>query len=403
MSTTGLLDATGLLDITTGLLDATSRVALVIGIALVVDALIGDPVFNWHPVRLLGRLAEAMEGFTRRLSSLPVPTDGAEMQCCMPAAGSEPVHGPATFPASRLEPKAVAAGALAWTLTFGLSAGLALAASWLTRMINPVFGLAIDGAIVWASIAPGDLATHALRVKRALERDRRELGVAEGETSAYPGSPGQVEPLQGRVAVAMIVGRDVSRLDETGIARACVESVAESSIDGVAAPLFWAAMLGPWAALAYRCVNTMDSMFGHRNPRYFSFGLVPARADDLANWLPARLSSFLACLAAPTAGGSISGAFSSFFRYRNSHASPNAGHPEAAYAGAFGLRLGGPVRYSEGLADKPWMNPFGRDAGIVDIHRAVRLMHIQTLVSAIAFLACRFALVLLLTTIKTGV
>ena len=201
----------------------------------------------------------------------------------------------------------------------------------------------------------------------------------------------------------MIVGRDVSVLDETGVARACIESVAESSIDGAAAPVFWAALLGPWAALAYRCVNTMDSMFGHRNARYFSFGLVAARADDLANWLPARLSSVMACLAAPLAGGSSRRAFSVFSRYRLSHASPNAGHPEAAYAGAFCLRLGGPVRYPEGLADKPWINPAGRNASGADIHQAVMLMYLQTMLSAIAFLACRFALGLLMESIRQGI
>jgi adenosylcobinamide-phosphate synthase len=200
----------------------------------------------------------------------------------------------------------------------------------------------------------------------------------------------------------MIVGRDVSVLDETGVARACIESVAESSIDGVAAPIFWAALLGPWAAFAYRSVNTMDSMFGHRNARYFSFGLVAARADDAANWLPARLSSLLACLVAPSAGGTIRGACTSFFHYRRSHASPNAGHPESAYAGAFGLRLGGPVSYPEGLTVKPWMNPGGRDAAIGDIKKAVRLMYVQTFASSMAFLACRYALVMLFEYIQTA-
>jgi adenosylcobinamide-phosphate synthase len=299
-------------------------------------------------------------------------------------------------------------------LTAGLTAGLAFAVSWLAGMINPVLSLTVDAAIIWASIAPGDLAAHALRVKRALERDQRELAATMKEMADNPTLDETTDPvpatapvhasdpIHGRKAVAMIVGRDVSVLDEAGVARACIESVAESSIDGAAAPLFWAALLGPWAALAYRSVNTMDSMFGHKNARYFSFGLVAARADDLANWLPARISSTLACLAAPIAKGSIRGAFASFFRYRLSHASPNAGHPEATYAGAFGLRLGGPVRYPEGLADKPWMNPGGRDAGVEDIHRAVQLMYMQTLVSAIAFLACRFNLLLLLKSIGTG-
>jgi adenosylcobinamide-phosphate synthase len=358
-----------LFDGSSWLLDGTIHTALAIGLALLLDALIGDPVITWHPVRLIGRLAEAMEGFSRRLSGCPSPADTT--------TGLD--HAPAT--GTRVEPGPVTAGTLAWVLTSGLTAGLALTVSWLAGMVHPVFGLAIDVLIIWASVAPGDLAAHALRVKRALERDRLEHTdiIRQG-------------PVHGRAAVAMIVGRDVSVLDEAGVARACIESVAESSIDGSAAPIFWAALLGPWAALAYRSVNTMDSMFGHRNARYYSFGLVAARADDVANWLPARLSSILACLVSPVAGGSIRGACASFFRYRLSHASPNAGHPEAAYAGAFGLRLGGPVRYPEGVAVKPWMNPDGIDAAIEDIRKAVRLMYVQTLVSAMAFLACRFAL-----------
>jgi len=358
------------------LLNGTIRTALVIGLALMVDALIGDPVFNWHPVRLIGRLAAVMEGFSGRLAGKPAPIAESGGPGDGPLqAGSEQAPPKGTI----LDPKAVAAGALAWTLTLGSATGLALVLSWLAGMIHPVLRLAIDAAIVWASIAPGDLASHALWVKRALERDRRELVDAIRGTGSSPSVSNLDDPVQGpvhgRAAVAMIVGRDVSALDEAGVARACIESVAESSIDGSAAPIFWAALLGSWAALAYRCVNTMDSMFGHRSARYFSFGLVPARADDIANWLPARLSSTLACLAAPAAGGSSREALSSFFQYRRSHASPNAGHPEAAYAGAFGLRLGGPVSYPEGLAKKPWMNPGGRDAGIVDIHRAVKLMY----------------------------
>jgi adenosylcobinamide-phosphate synthase len=381
------------------LLDGTIRTALVIGLALLVDALIGDPVFTWHPVRLIGRLAEAMEASTRHLSGCPVPADTVH------ANGTAGLDH--TFPArATVEARAVAAGAIAWMLTFGLTAGLAIAASWLAGMVHPVLGLIIDAALVWASVAPGDLAAHALRVKRALERDRREHAAASQENGAgHPLSTTDApvrEPARGRMAVAMIVGRDVSVLDETGVARACIESVAESSIDGAAAPIFWAALLGPWAALAYRSVNTMDSMFGHRNARYLSFGLVAARADDGANWLPARLSSILACLVSPTAGGSIRGACATFFKYRLSHASPNAGHPEAAYAGAFGLRLGGPVSYPEGLAAKPWMNPEGREATIEDIQKSVRLMYIQTLVSTLAFLACRFALSMVFQNMQTS-
>jgi len=190
----------------------------------------------------------------------------------------------------------------------------------------------------------------------------------------------------------MIVGRKVERLSYGEVSRAAVESVAESSIDGAAAPLFWACLFGPAAAFAYRAVNTMDSMFGHKTERYLDFGLVPARADDAANYFPARLSSLLACIAAPFLGLSLHGAFRSFFKYRLAHASPNAGHPEAAYAGALGINLGGPVRYDEGIVDKPFMNPLGRDPESGDIKKSVRLMYVQTILSAAVFLGFRIAL-----------
>jgi len=326
-----------------------TRALVAIAGGLLLDAVVGDPAVSWHPVRLLGRLAAAVETAARRLFQVPYPS------------------------ATRTKARERLAGAFAWLFV----AGAAGAAAWLitaaARAAHPDLGYLADAAVVWASIAPADLAAHAARVRRALERD-----------AAAPTDAG---PLLGRRAVSMLVGRDVSALDESGVARACVESVAESSVDGAAAPLFWAALLGPWAAFAYRAVNTMDSMFGHKDERYLDFGLVPARADDAANWLPARVSSLIACAAAPLVRGSAQAAFRSFLRWRLAHESPNAGHPESAYAGALGLRLGGPSRYAEGVIDKPWINPEGRAAGPDDIGRAVVLMYAQVAASAALFAA----------------
>lgn len=318
--------------------------ALALGLAL--DALLGDPVSRWHPVRILGSFAASAE----RVARAAVRDQGL-------------------------------AGALAWLAVAGGSGGLCYLAWAGALALHPILGIAAGALMVWASIAPKDLAAHALRVRGALAEDESDAA------GTWPGSP-----TRGRRAVSMLVGRDTSALDAAGVARACVESVAESSIDGAAAPLFWAALLGPWAAFAYRAVNTMDSMFGHKDERYLRFGLVPARADDAANWLPARLSSLVACAASPLAGGSAPAAFRSFFRWRLAHESPNAGHPEAAYAGALGLRLGGPSRYAEGLIDKPWINPPGGEARPSDIARASRLMYVQTVLSAAAFIALRAAI-----------
>jgi adenosylcobinamide-phosphate synthase len=332
---------------------------------LALDAIIGDPAVPWHPVRLLGRLADRTESATRRLFRCPVS-----------AASSAPIALPAqSATRSRL------AGAATWLIVTGTAACSALAVCAAARASHPLLGTAADILVVWASIAPADLAAHAARVRHALALD-----AATNSATAAPGPPSaEAGPHRGRAAVSMLVGRDTSALDASGVARACVESVAESSVDGAAAPLFWAALLGPWAAFAYRAVNTMDSMFGHKNARYLHFGLVPARADDIANWLPARTSSLLACAAAPLVGGSAGAAFRSFFRWRLAHESPNAGHPESAYAGALGIRLGGPTRYADGLIDKPWLNPDGAEAVPGDVSRATRLMYIQTILSAGAF------------------
>lgn len=316
--------------------------------ALVLDAIIGDPAVSWHPVRLLGRLAGLAETSARRMFLV---SDSAND---FKSLGSSVT-------------RARIAGAVTWLFVGVTAGGLAWLLCATAHGPHPIIGVAVDSAVVWASIAPADLAAHAKRVRRAL------LG--------KDGLPA------GRAAVSMLVGRDVSSLDEAGVARACVESVAESSIDGAAAPLFWAALLGPWAAFTYRAINTMDSMFGHKDEQYVHFGLVAAKTDDIANWLPARLSSVVACAVAPIVGGKAGRAFDSFRRWRLAHQSPNAGHPESAYAGALGLRLGGPSRYSEGVIDKPWINPDGAEATADDIRRAIVLMYAQTVLSAALFLA----------------
>lgn len=323
------------------------KAAAVLAGSLILDALIGDPAVPGHPVRVMGSLASRAETAFRRLFGAPFPGDGQR------GYGAR----------SRL------AGVVTWISVVGASGAAAWGLEAAARAAHPILGLAADIIIVWASIAPSDLAAHAGRVRRALERDARD-----GDA-----------PIRGRRAVSRIVGRDVSVLDGPGVVRACIESVAESSIDGVAAPLFWAAAGGPAAAFVYRAINTMDSMFGHRSERYIDFGLVPARADDAANWIPARLSSLLACLLAPLAGGSIRTALRVFVKFRRAHESPNAGHPEAAYAGVLDLRLGGPSLYEEGLIAKPWINPEGGTAQTKDIRRAVLLMYAQTVLSAALF------------------
>lgn len=159
----------------------------------------------------------------------------------------------------------------------------------------------------------------------------------------------------GRLAVARIVGRDVSTLDESGVARAAIESGAENFSDGVIAPAFWFLLLGLPGILAYKIINTADSMIGHRSERYAQFGWAAARLDDLVNWVPARLTGLLIC-----ASGNPKEAFDVMRHDADLHASPNAGWPEAAMAGSLNIALGGPRSYAGEMVQLAWMNSFGR-------------------------------------------
>ncbi|PSJ38586.1 adenosylcobinamide-phosphate synthase CbiB [Allosphingosinicella deserti] len=167
-----------------------------------------------------------------------------------------------------------------------------------------------------------------------------------------------------RNAVAMIVGRDTAMLDEAGVSRAAIESLAESFCDGIVAPVFWLVVAGLPGLWAYKAINTADSLIGHKEPRWRAFGWASARTDDVANVLPARLSGLLLCLAG--AGG-----FETMLRDSGRHASPNAGWPEAAMAGALGVRLAGPIAYDAVVHDKPWIGSGRAQATAFDLRRGL--------------------------------
>jgi len=178
----------------------------------------------------------------------------------------------------------------------------------------------------------------------------------------------------GRSAVSHIVGRDPDTLDEAGVARAAIESLAESTSDAVVAPLFWLFLAGLPGIVLYKAINTADSMVGHKTERHLEFGWASARFDDIVNWIPARLTALL------VAGASFlirrndpEAAWSTALRDARKHASPNAGWPEAAMAGALGLRLAGPIAYDGVMQDKPWIGGGRAAAGPEDIRRALRL------------------------------
>lgn len=223
-------------------------------------------------------------------------------------------------------------------------------------------GLAVTALVAWPMLATRSLHDHVAAVAAPLEA---------GDLAGA------------RKAVAAIVGRDPQALDEAGIARAGIESLAENSSDGVIAPLFWGLALGLPGLFAYKAINTLDSMIGHRADRYRDFGRFAAQLDDLANWVPARLTGYLFCLGAPRPGAAIA----AMRREAPGHRSPNAGWPEAAVAHALGVRLSGPRRYGDEVADEPWLNPRAPDPAPRDLRRALALYRRTMGLVALALLA----------------
>jgi adenosylcobinamide-phosphate synthase len=283
----------------------------VLALGLALDRLLGEPDWLWrripHPVVLTGRL---IDGLDRGLND---PTKG--------------------FSESR------ARGLIALLLIVAIAAGIGLAMHAVLRV--GILGSVLEAALVALVLAQKSLVDHVGAVARALLTGGLEAGSAE---------------------VSKIVGRDVSVLDEAGVARAAIESVAENFSDGVVAPAFWYLVLGLPGLLLYKAVNTADSMIGHKNERYAAFGWAAARLDDVLNFIPARLSALLIALAATVAGLDARHALRCANADARRHKSPNAGWPEAALAGALDLALGGPRRYGATFIDGAWLNAGGREA-----------------------------------------
>lgn len=225
----------------------------------------------------------------------------------------------------------------------------------------------LGGLLTWPLIAARSLRDHVRAVARPLAR---------GDIAAA------------RSSVSMIVGRDPARLDARGVARAAIESLAENASDGVVAPIFWGVLAGLPGIAAYKAINTMDSMIGHRNDRYEAFGKAAARLDDLVNWVPARLTAVLFALARPRR---IGAGWRVMARDARQHRSPNAGWPEAAMAGALDIRLSGPRQYGDRMVEDPWINTGADDPAAGDLDRALVLYY-----RAVALLALALTLLALL-------
>ena len=291
--------------------------------AIGLDLLLGDPRWLPHPVRLMGSTALWFEKVWRRLIT------------------NERLAGVATV---------LSVLTVTGLATTALLRGLAA--------LHPWAATAGSILLLYTSVAVTDLARHSRAVYRAL---------AKGDLTLA------------RQRVGMIVGRDTAALDEAGVARATVESVAESMVDGVTAPLFFAFLAGPPGAMLYKAVNTMDSTFGYKNDRYRNFGWAPARLDDLANLLPARMTGLLVPLAALLLGLDGRGSLRIFCRDRLNHASPNSAHTEAGVAGALRIQLGGTNLYFGKPVVKPTIGDPLRPVASGDILAANRILFLTTL------------------------
>jgi adenosylcobinamide-phosphate synthase len=236
-------------------------------------------------------------------------------------------------------------------LTTGVIVLLALVPAATMQMLlsDGAIGWLVGGVLAWPLIALRSMHDHVAAVARPLER-----GDLDGA----------------RRAVAMIVGRDPATLDTAGVARASIESLAENTSDGIIAPVFWGVVGGLPGIAAYKAINTLDSMIGHRNERFEAFGRVAARLDDVVNVIPARLTGVLFAIAGPR---NAMRSCRVMVRDAHRHRSPNAGWPEAAMAGALGLRLSGPRAYGMTLSAEAWLNAGAPDPGPKDLGRALSL------------------------------
>jgi adenosylcobinamide-phosphate synthase len=271
-------------------------------IAFCLDLLLGDPSFLIHPVVLMGSLISWFENSFEPKGESPN--------------------------AQRVSGILLACGVV------GISYGVGYILVAIATSIHSVLGMVVAVWLISTTIATKGLWKEASQIERLINDDNL---------------------MGARMAVGRIVGRDVDTLDEAGVIRATVESVAENTVDAVVAPLFYGLLGGAPLALAYRAVNTLDSMVGYRNERYLYFGWASARLDDLVNYVPARLCSLLIVLSAAIWGLDAKGSWRILCRDSRKHASPNSGLPEAAVAGALQVQLGGENSYQGLVSFQPYL------------------------------------------------
>lgn len=292
-------------------------------IGLVLDFIIGDPNNPFHPVRMIGALGSKLENITRRVfKNLKI------------------------------------SGFITW---LGVILITFLVNSLIVRLafsISYILGIIIEGILLYFCISSKGLKVEGLKVIKVLES-----GDIKGA----------------RKQLSYIVGRDTEVLDEEGIIRAVIETVAENTSDGIIAPLLFGALGGAPLAMTYKAVNTCDSMFGYKNDKYIDFGFVSAKMDDLFNYIPARLTGYLVIFAAFILALDYKNSYRIYKRDRYNHTSPNSAHPESAVAGALGIRLGGTNYYFGKIVEKPTIGDKNKVIEISDLYKTNNILLVVTL------------------------
>ena len=315
-------------------------IALVLGFCI--DLLLGDPHSSLHPVVLIGKLISATEKAVRKL--FPQTPRGEN-----------------------------AAGAVLWLFAAAVSTAVPAGILWLAYRVNRFLGIGLESLMCWQILATKSLKDESMKVYRAL---------LEGDPAKY------------RYAVSMIVGRDTAQLSDRAVARAAVETVAENTSDGIIAPMLFLAIGGAPLGFFYKAVNTMDSMLGYVEMPYKNIGLVPAKLDDVFNYIPARLSALLMLAAGALEGLDVRNGYRIWRRDRRNHASPNSAQTESVCAGLLGLQLAGDASYHGVLHKKPYIGDPLREIEYADIPRACRLLYGTAILALVLFAGIRLLIVL---------
>ena len=312
---------------------------MILTAGLLLDALFGDPVWLYHPVRMIGKLITGLEWLLDRLFRISGEREADQKR------------------------KLFAGGLLALgTVVFSVAVPTGIL--HLADHIHHGLYLILSCFFCYQLLAMRSLKAESMKVYTALLQE----GLAAG-----------------RKAVSMIVGRDTEALTEEGVIKATVETIAENTSDGVIAPLLYMTLLGVPGGFFYKAVNTMDSMVGYKNDKYLYFGRFAAKLDDVVNFLPARLSGVLMVLASGLSGFDRANAWKIFRRDRKNHASPNSAQTEAVMAGALRIQLAGDAWYFGKLYKKPTIGDDLRPVEYEDIRRANRLLYATAILSLLVF------------------